>query len=65
MRAYVREGMTSVDQLGVFINGLAICINVVGLWESAVGVEVHVVVAVVVEAEGRRGGRSGGHWGGW
>ena len=65
MGANVGKGMTIVVWLRVIVDGLAVGIDVVSLCEVIVGFEVHVIIAVVVEAEGRRGGRSGGHWGGW
>jgi hypothetical protein len=65
MGANVWKGMTIMVWLRVVVYGLAIGINVVSPCGVIVGLDVHVVIAVVVEAEGRRGGRSGGHWGGW
>jgi len=52
---------------GIIVNGLAIGIDVLGLCEVVVvGVDVHIIVAIIVNAErGRDGGRgSGGHLGG-
>ena len=65
MGANVGKGMTIVVWLRVIVDGLAVGIDVVSLCEVIVGFEVHVIIAVVVEAVGRRGGRSGGHGGGW
>jgi len=65
MGANVRKGMTIVVWLRVIVDGLAVGIDVVSPCGVIVGLDVHVVIAVIIETEGRRGGRSGGHWGGW
>lgn len=61
-------GVAVVLGSGLLINGLAICVEVGGpCVVGVVGVEVHVVVAVIDDAKGRggMGGRGGGHGGWW
>ena len=61
MGANVRKGMTIVVWLRVIVDGLAVGIDVLSSCGVIVRLEVHVVIAVIIKTEGRRGWRSGGH----
>ena len=65
MGVNVGKDMTILVWLRVIVDGLAVGVDVLSPCGVIVGLNVHVVIAVIVKAEGRRGGRSGGHWEGW